>query len=169
MSSTGGASDWIKRIADDERKRDAARLTESAAVARQADLVRVHGRRLIDQLGAAVLRDVESFRREFLDDRTRDVVVDATEPDGGFVVRKLGHPAVSLAINPRLGAGTIACHYRFTMADGMPPRDDRFTLVFSGDGADGLQLKHQGAGRRFATADALSEFLLVPVLTGHPR
>jgi hypothetical protein len=30
-------------------------------------------------------------------------------------------------------------------------------------------MKHHGTGQVFVTADALSEFLLVPVLTGRPR
>jgi hypothetical protein len=41
--------------------------------------------------------------------------------------------------------------------------------MFAGDGREILQMKHQGTGQVFATADALSEFLLVPVLTGRPR
>ena len=32
-----------------------------------------------------------------------------------------------------------------------------------------LLMKHHGTGQVFATADALSEFLLIPVLTGRPR
>jgi hypothetical protein len=40
--------------------------------------------------------------------------------------------------------------------------------MFSGDG-ETLQMKHHGTGRLFATAEALSEFLLIPVLTGRPR
>jgi len=34
---------------------------------------------------------------------------------------------------------------------------------------DALLMKHRGTGEVFSTADALSEFLLVPVLTGRPR
>jgi hypothetical protein len=30
-------------------------------------------------------------------------------------------------------------------------------------------MKHHGTGQVFVTPDALSEFLLVPVLTGRPR
>src|SRR2546427_86285 len=65
MSSVVVIADWIKRVADDERKRDAMRLAEAEEVARKADLVRLHGRRLVDELQAAIRRDVESFRNEF--------------------------------------------------------------------------------------------------------
>jgi hypothetical protein len=38
-----------------------------------------------------------------------------------------------------------------------------------GSHGEALQVKHHGTGRVFAIADALSEFLLVPVFTGRPR
>ena len=169
MSSVVVIADWIKRVAEDERKRDAVRLAETEEAARKADLVRLHGRRLVDELRAAIRRDVESFRNEFPDDLARKIVVDATNADGGFVVHNPASPPVSLTVEPRLEAATLACGYRFTSTGGLPPRDDRFELVFAGDGGGVLQMKHQGTWRVFATADALSEFLLLPVFTARPR
>jgi hypothetical protein len=169
MSTGVVVADWIKRLVDDERKRDAVRVRAEEAAARKADLVRVLGRRLIDELRTTVTRDVEAFRDEFAGDRARDIVLEATEPEGGFVVRKPAAPAVSLTVAPHLEAAAIACHYRFTPTNGLPPREDRLELVFAGDGGETLQMKHPGTGQVFATADALSEFLLVPVFTGRPR
>ena len=169
MSPSVAAADWIKRIADEERKRDAARLREEELAARKADLVRLNGRRLIDELRATVTRDIQAFQEEFAGDRTRDIVLEPTEPAGGFVVRKLAPPAVVLTVAPDMETATMACHYRFTLRNGLPPREDRLELVFAGDGGDVLQVKHQGTGQMFATADALSEFLLLPVFTGRPR
>jgi len=169
MSTTVAEADWIKRIADDERKRDTVVARESELAARKADLVRLNGRRLIDELRATVTRDVDIFRAEFVGDRTRDVVVEATAPDGAFVVRKPAPAAVSLTVAPNLEAAAMVCAYRFTLPGGLPPREDRFDLTFAGDGGETLQMKHHGTGRVFGTADALSEFLLVPVLTGRPR
>ena len=162
-------ADWIKRLVDEERKRDAVRVREEETAARKADLVRLNGRRLIDELRATVMRDVEAFRDEFAGDRTREIVVEATEPEGGFVVRKPASPAVSLTVAPHLEAAAMGCLYRFTPTNGLPPREDRVELVFAGDGGETLQVKHGVTGKVFATADALSEFLLVPVLTGRPR
>jgi hypothetical protein len=51
----------------------------------------------------------------------------------------------------------------------MPPREDRIDIVFTGDGGETIQMKHHGTGQVFTTAEALSELLLVPVLTGRPR
>jgi hypothetical protein len=169
MNTSVAVADWIKRIADDERRRDTVRVREDEMAARKADLVRRNGRRLVDELRAAVTRDVADFRDEFAGDRARDIVVEATAPDGGFVVRKPAPAAVSLTVTPNLEAAAMVCHYRFTLTNGLPPREDRIDLMFAGDGDETMQMKHYGTGQVFATADALSEFLLVPVLTGRPR
>lgn len=169
MSNGVVVADWMKRLVEEERKRDAVRVREEEEAARKADLVRLNGRRLIDELRATVTRDVEAFREEFAGDRTRDIVLEATEPEGGFVVCKPACPTVSLTVAPHLEAAAIGCHYRFTPTSGMPPREDRFELVFADDGRETLQMKHPGTGKVFATADALSEFLLVPVFTGRAR
>jgi hypothetical protein len=168
MSTSVAAADWIKRIADEERKRDAARLREEEIAARKSDLVRLNGQRLIDDLRATITRDLEAFRNEFPGDATREVALEGTE-SGGFVVRKMASPAVVLTVAPNLDAASMACHFRFTLRNNLPPREDRVELVFAGDGAETLQVRHQGTGQVFPTADALSEFLLVPVLTGRPR
>jgi hypothetical protein len=169
MTTSVPVADWIKRIADDERRRDALRIREDEIVARKADLVRRNGGRLIDELRAAVTRDVEAFRDEFAGDPAREVVVEPTALDGGFVVRKPAPSAVSLTVTPNLEAAAMVCHYRFTLPNGLPPREDRIDVMFAGDGGDTLQMRHQGTGQVFVAADALSEFLLVPVLTGRPR
>jgi hypothetical protein len=169
MGTNVAVADWIKRIAEDERKRDMVRAKEEEMTARKADLVRRNGRRIIDELRATVTRDAEAFRDEFAGDRSRDIVVEATADDGGFVVRKPAPTAVSLTVAPNLEAAAVVCHYRFTLANGLPPREDRIDVTFAGDGGETLQMRHHGSGQVFATADALSEFLLVPVLTGRPR
>jgi len=161
--------DWIKRIAEEERKRDALRAHEEETASRKADLVRLHGQRLINELQAAVNRDVEAFEHEFAGERTYAVVFEASPSDGGFIVRREGPSAVSLHVDPRLEAASMGCHYRFPTANGLPPREVRLELAFAGDEGSILQLKHHGTGQVFLTADALSEFLLVPVFTGRPR
>ena len=161
--------DWIKRIVDDERARDAVRQKEEQVTARKADLVRVHGRRLIDELRTTMKRDIEAFRGAFAGDPARDIVFSDAPSDGGFAVRKPDVPGVSLTVAWRVDAAGGSCHYRFTPANGLPPREDRLDLVFADDGVATLQIRHHGTGQLFATADALSEFLLVPVFTGRPR
>jgi hypothetical protein len=169
MSTSVVVTDWIKRVADEERRRDTVRARESELAARKTDLVRRDGRRLVDELRAAVTRDVDAFRDEFAGDSARDILVDVTAPHGGFVVRKPAPGAVSLTVSPNLESAAMVCLYRFTLADGLPPREDRIDVVFTSDGSETLQMKQHGTGQVFATTDALSEFLLIPVLTGRAR
>jgi hypothetical protein len=169
MGTVVAIADWVKRLADEERVRDTVRLQEDEEAARKADFVRRNGQRLIDELRAAVTRDVEAFRGEFPGDRMREVVVETAPHDGGFVVRKPAPAAVSLTVTPTPGAAAMVCHFRFTVGDGLPPREDRFEVMIAGDTGDSRLLRHGGTGQLFATADALSEFLLVPVLTGRSR
>jgi hypothetical protein len=161
-------ADWIKRLADEERKRDAVRLGEEQAIARKAALVREDGPRLIAELRATLARDVEAFRQEFAENRSRDLSFEDTA-DGGFIVTTLTPTTVSLAVTPNLSQASVLCHYRFTFRTGMPAREERFELLFGGDELDKLRITHHGTGRVFATPDALSEFLLAPVFTGRPR
>ena len=63
----------------------------------------------------------------------------------------------------------MVCHYRFTLTGGLPPHEDRVDIMFAHEKAgEKLQMTHGGTGQVFATTDALSQFLLGPVLTGRP-
>jgi len=169
MSTEIAVAEWIKRIADDEQKRDAVRVREEESAARKAELVNLHGRRLIYELRATVTRDLETFLSLFSGSHLRDIVVEPMEL-AGFVVRKSSPPGVSLTVTPHLDVAALRCHYRFTATDGLPPREDRLELMFAEDGDAGVvRLKDHGTGQAFTTSDALSEFLLVPVFTGRPR
>jgi len=169
MTTQVAIADWIKRIADDERRRDSQRLKEDELIAMNAALVRLNGRRLVDELHAAVAHDVDAFRGEFPGDLARNIVVDAKVPDGGFGVRKPAPGAVTLTVTPNLEGASMTCHYHFIRGGGLPPVEDRFDVMFAGDGGEAVQMKHHKTGQVFATAAALSELLLVPVLTGRPR
>jgi len=162
-------ADWIKRIAEDERSRDAARVRDVEGVARKADLVRQHGRRLVDELRATMTQDVDAYRREFPGDAARDLSVDVVGDDGGFVVRRPAPGAVSLSVTPSLETALMDCRYCYTLAGGLPSREDRVSLMFAREGDDIVRLKNQATGQVFTTADALSEFLLVPVLAARRR
>ena len=169
METSVSVADWLKRIVDEERKRDLVRLQEDELAARKASLVRRNGRGLVDNIRAVVTTDCESFRSEFPGDLSRAVVVEPAGPNGGFVVRKPAPAAVSLTVTPTPETAGVACHYRFMLANGLPPREDRFEVMFTGEDAETLRMRHHGTGQLFATAEAFSEFLLVPVLTGRPR
>jgi hypothetical protein len=163
--------EWIRRLAEDERKRDDVRVRATEAATRKAHLVAVHGQRLFDDLRTSVVRDIASFRDEFPGDTARAIVFESAQPDGGFVVRKPEYPTAALSVAPHLLASSVRCQYRFTPTNGLPPREDRLEFSFSANGGDDetLQIKHQSTGQVFTDADELSEYLLTPVFTGRPR
>jgi hypothetical protein len=163
---TGG---WIARLAADERKRDDVRLRATEAATRKDDFVRVHGQRLLDELRTSVLRDIETFRAEFPGDAAREIVFETAPADGGFLVRKPAYPTVALSVAPHLSSAAVTCEYRFTPTNGLPPRLDRHEFMFTRAADGAVQLKHHGTGEAYSNADALSEYLLVPVFTGRPR
>jgi hypothetical protein len=169
MTTSAMVAEWIKRIADDERLRDADRARKDAMAARKADLDHRNGRRLLDDLRGTMTRDVDAFREEFAGDRARDITVAPETPDGGFTVSKPGPSAVSLEVKPNPETAAMICHYRWMLTHGLPPRDDRFEVIFGGEEGEAPHMKHNGTGQVFPTTDALSEFLLGPVFTGRPR
>src|SRR5438552_9085816 len=106
--------EWIARLAEDERKRDDVRLRATEAVTRKADLVRVHGQRWLDELRTTVVRDIETFRGEFPGDPAREILFEAIQSDGGFVVRKPEYPAAALSVTPLPFAVATGCACRFS-------------------------------------------------------
>ncbi len=169
MNTSVAVADWIRRVADDERQRDIVRAKQTELAARKDDLVARQGRRLLDELRAAVVRDAGAFRDEFAGDRSRDVAVDLGLPAGGFAVHKPPPSPVALTVTASADSASLICSYRFTPTDGMPPREDCVHIMFVDGGGETLRMKHNGTGKTFASGDDLSEFLLVPVLTGRPR
>ena len=164
------AGEWIVRLADEERKRDEVRFRVTEAAARKAQLVAENGQRLVDELQTAVIRDIAAFRGQFSADAARNIAFEAAESVGGFVVRKPEYPTVVLKVVPHLPAASVSCEYRFTPSSGLPAREDRVEFMFTSEALDGtLQIKHLSTGQVFTSAEALSEFLLVPVFTGRPR
>ena len=113
--------------------------------------------------------DVRSCVEELTGDGSRDGPIDVAPANGGFSVVKPEPAAASLTVTPHFDTATLVCSYRFTPTDGLPPREDRIDVAFIDAGTGTLQMKHNGTGKVFACGDDLSEFLLVPVLTGRPR
>ncbi len=159
---------WITRLAEDERKRDEVRLRAAEVEARKAELVRVHGQRLFDELRATLARDIDSFRKEFPGDSPREIIFEAVQGGGGFAVRKPRSPTAILTVTPHLPKASISCEYQFTSTNGMPPREDRFDFIFTSVADGTLHIKQQSTAQVFTNADALSEYLLIPVFTGRP-
>jgi hypothetical protein len=140
-------ADWIKRVVDDERGRDAVRRRENEDAARKADYIRLTMRRVVEELRAAVTRDVEAFRDAFEGDPGRAIVVESTQPANGIVIRKPAPAAASLTVTAHPEAAAVTCHYRFIVTDGLPPRETTIDITFIGGGDDVLQFKQLNSGR----------------------
>ena len=147
--------EWITRVADDERRRDAVIALATNAAAREAALVTKHGRQLLQALTAIIAGDVARFRQEFPDDPARHTMLDVAA-DEGFEVRRSAYPTVALSLTPQWTLGLVACRYRFRPGADLPVREDRFTLGLTPSGDDAC-FKHQGSGEVFARLPALSE------------
>lgn len=160
--------EWITRLADEERRRDAVIATARDLAARETAFVVAHGRQLTDALATTVASDVEYFHHEFPEDTFRHLTIDAGA-DGGFVVRRSAFPSVQLTVTPQLPAARIRCQYQFTPGPDLPTREDHFLLVFTPAAGVDARFKHQDSGHVFASVQVLSEYLLTPVFTGRPR
>jgi hypothetical protein len=110
MSSGVAVAAWMKKIAEDERRQDAVRVTRP-----------------------------QPLRDEFAGDPTRDMVIDCSAPDGGFVVRNSAPAAVSLTVTPSLDPASMACHYWFTPSNALSSREDRIHVIVSDGGSETLQ------------------------------
>jgi hypothetical protein len=161
-------NEWIRRVADDERQRDAVIAAAREIVARDTAFIAAHGRALMNALAATVAGDVEHFHREFPEDPARRLTIEG-RPDEGFVVRRSARPSVELTIAPQWTTARVACQYRFAAEPDLPTRENGFVLVFTPAGSDDARFKHHESGQVFASVHALSEYLLTPLFTGRPR
>src|SRR5436853_6105387 len=103
MNTDVMVADWIKRVVDDERGRDAARKKETDVAAREADYIRLTKRRLAEELRVTVTRDVEAFRDAFEGDPGRAIVVESTQQADTIVIRKPAPAAASMTVTTHQG------------------------------------------------------------------
>jgi len=159
------AKGWVKRFAEEERRRDVSDRREVDALEHEADAVRAQNRALLDALRAQVARDVRAFAREFPD---RAITFEPGPLDGGFIVRRGHYPEVDLTVAPTDAAATISVQYLLASGSGTlapKPRE----LVVAGHDADAAHFRDEEGQQAFLKIEQLSEYLLVPVFTGRLR
>ncbi len=92
----GSMDDWIgeKAALVKKRQEQAERARQSGA--HEADVISAQGHDVLEQLEAAVRRDVERWNAHFPDDARRRIdSVEKLNPSG-FIVRKTGYPSATL-------------------------------------------------------------------------
>ena len=155
---------WVTRFAVEERRKDQAHRRDEAAAVHQAEVVRFHLQCLMVALKDRVARDVEAFGREFPE---RRVSFEECTPDEGFAVRRDCYPEAHLTVTANLHDGSIRVQYLFASADGLSaPR--LLELVPDDERGFAVHVK-DAVTQSFGSVEHLSEYLLVPLFTGHSR
>jgi hypothetical protein len=156
---------WVKHFTEEERQRERAHSRNAAATAHGIDDIEFHLRSVVDSLTARVVRDVEAFAREFPE---RGLSFELNILDGGFTVRREHSPDAKLTVEPNMKAGTITVNYVFASQSGtLAPKPK--VLELGGLTIESLHFRDESGQHAFRTIGQLSEYLLVPVFTGHPR
>jgi hypothetical protein len=158
------AKGWVRRFAEEERRRDAVERREVDTVAEQGEAVRARSLALLDALRTQVARDVKAFSREF---PGRSISFEQGLPGGGFVVRRGHYPEVHLTVVPNLSGSAISVQYLLASGTGTeapPPRE----LVVAGHD-DAPHFRDEESQQAFRKIEQLSEYLLVPVFVGRLR
>jgi hypothetical protein len=86
----------------------------------------------------------------------------SASPDG-FIVSRTDAAVGTRRLAVDLGTGTLNCHYETRGGIGQGS-DQRHLAIEIGNNGVALSLWNQGLVRSFTTVDALSAFLLAPIL-----
>jgi hypothetical protein len=156
--------DWVARFVEEERRKDKAHRRDEAAAVHDAQAVRSHLQTVMVALKDRVARDVDAFARELPE---RRVSFEECPLDDGFAVRRDCYPEAHLTVTPTPHDGSIHVQYLFASADGLSA-PALLELVPNGDPGFPVHLR-DGGNPSFKNAEQLSEYLLVPLLTGEAR
>jgi hypothetical protein len=164
-TAPGPAADWVVRFVEDERQREQGRRRDARTATARADAVREHVNDLMDSLRERIARDVHAIAQELPD---RLITIEDNPPGGGFIVRRGRYPEARLTVEPHPEAGTLRVHYVFSLETGIVAPQMR-ELRVGGDSVRDLHLVDPDDGTRWHSLGELSEYLLLPVVSGHPR
>ena len=155
---------WVARLVDEERRKDQTHRHEVAAAVHNAEAARFHLQCLMVALKDRVARDVKAFARELPD---RRVSFEECALDDGFAVRHDSYPESHLTVTPNPHDGLIRVQYLFASADGLSA-PKLVELVPDGERGFAVHVK-DGPTQKFVSIEQISEYLLVPLFTGHSR
>ena len=157
MTSTG----WIALLAYEARIRYAAERRHQDAVAVRLGSARS---RVVAGLRCAIALDIETFLCANHDHAPASLSCLNAGPAQGFIVARMDDGVGTQRLAVDLIAGTLICRYDICGA-GIDRASDRRVLAIGieSDGAT-ASLWEEGRTHKFATVDALSAFLLAPIL-----
>jgi hypothetical protein len=155
---------WVARLAEEERRKDQAHRRDEAGAVHHAEAVRFHLQCLMAALKDRVARDVEAFAREFPE---RRISFEECTLDDGFAVRRDCYPEAHVTVTPNLHDGSLRVQYLFASADGLSA-PKLLELVPDGERGFAVHVK-ESQEQSLGGIEQLSEYLLVPLFTGHAR
>lgn len=151
---------WITLLAYEARVRHAATCRREEGAAKRLASVRA---RVVADLRRAIALDIEGFLGED-GDRSGTVLICNGKSAQGFVVSRTDDRVGSWSLAVDLNAGTLRCRYDACGGSVDAAAAQRMLAIEIGRDGTTLSLWDGGLDRRFATIDALSAFLLAPLL-----
>ena len=164
-SASTPAADWVTRFVREQRQREQFRHRDARTAAARADEARKHLTELMESLRGHITRDVDAFDRQL---PGWNVTVEDNPPGGGFIVRRGRYPEARLTIEPHPEIEAFHVQYVFASEAGIFAPPIREVLV-KGDWVHDRHFALPDEGLVWHSLEDLSEYLLAPVLSGHPR
>jgi hypothetical protein len=151
---------WITLLAYEARARHAAdRRREERAATRLASV----RSRVLAELRCAIALDIEGFLDADGDRSGFGLTCQNGSSAQGFVVSCTDNRIRTRRLAIDLEAGTLTCRYDIC-GGGIGVADQGVLAIEIGNGGAALSLWEAGLARTFTTVDALSAFLLAPIL-----
>ena len=152
---------WITLLAYEARVRHAADRRREEKIAHRLASVRT---RILADLRSAIALDIEGFLHTDGDRSESALICNNGRSAQGFVVSRMDNRIGTRSLAVDLNAGTLSCRYdtRGSYIGGASAQR-MLAIEIGRDGAT-LSLWDGGLDRTFATVDALSAFLLAPLL-----
>jgi hypothetical protein len=152
---------WITLLAYEPRIRHAAnRHREDVAFRRLAS---VHSR-ILAELRCAVALGIDAFLGADGDRPGSALTCQNGPSPQGFVISRADDRIGRRSAAIDLDGATLTCRYEMCGASIIGVTDQWVLAIEIGNGESGLALWQAGLARRFTTVDALSAFLLAPIL-----
>jgi hypothetical protein len=134
-------ADWLDKQEEAYRKRREQQQLQDQVQLHRADVLKEKGRQYLDDLTAAVGRDVERYQHRFAGDEQRRVEFHV-KPSGGFKLTKPTFPSASVEVS--LERDEIIASYFSRKSSSFSGDERRETFKFQVEANDELRLSVAG-------------------------
>jgi hypothetical protein len=134
-------ADWLDKQEEAYRRRREQQQLQDQVQLHRADVLTAKGRQYLDDLTAAVQKDVERYQQRFVGDEERRAEFNA-KPSGGFRLAKPTFPSASVEVS--LERNEIVAAYSFRKSSNNSGDQRRETFKFHVESNDELRLMVDG-------------------------